>query len=310
MRRFEWLILPYFWLTFFLLTNRRICLAQKDDQHQLNNYSTLNPAQQRALDLLAKIDTVAKPPLWPHIQPALFFANIRKNILYPAKINQGQNTNFCSYAALTHLLIRYQPDNYTEMILALYKTGQISLYSKRVIKASQRVRNGAGLLSDNGELNLLHADQLWFLTMADNFRGYLNLFDHKYKIGDENTLWAATNYKKFNRMVREFGGYKVHAIGADLLRPWKKKGNLYKYMVNQLDTGLVMMYINGKLMYPHKFTPFTLPSPTHFVVLYELKEINKMIKIKYWDYGLKTEQLITWKRFKKTIYGVSSITGR
>jgi len=146
--------------------------------------------------------------------------------------------------------------------------------------------------------------------MADNFRGYLNLFDHKYKIGDENTLWAATNYKKFNRMLREFGGYKVHAIGADLLRPWKKKGNLYKYMVNQLDTGLVMMYINGKLMYPHKFTPFTLPSPTHFVVLYELKEINKMIKIKYWDYGLKTEQLITWKRFKKTIYGVSSITGR
>jgi len=145
MRRFEWLILPYCWLTFFLLTNKPICLAQ-DDQNQLNNYSALNPAQQRALDLLAKIDTVTKPPLWPHIQPALFFANIRKNILYPAKINQGQNTNFCSYAALTHLLVRYQPDNYTEMILALYKTGQVSLYSKRVIKASQRVRNGAGLL--------------------------------------------------------------------------------------------------------------------------------------------------------------------
>ena len=111
-------------------------------------------------------------------------------------------------------------------------------------------------------------------------------------------------------MVREFGGYHVHAIGSDLVRPRKSKENLYKYMVSMLDTGLVMIYINNKLMYPHKFTLFNVPAPTHFVVLYDLHKINGMVEIKYWDYGLKTEQLITMKRLKKTIYGVSSITKR
>ena len=94
------------------------------------------------------------------------------------------------------------------------------------------------------------------------------------------------------------------------VRPWKSKGNLYKYMVSMLDTGLVMIYINNKLMYPHKFTLFNLPATYTFTRLYELHKINDMMEIKYWDYGLKTEQLITMKRLKKTIYGVSSITKR
>ena len=268
----------------------------------------LSPAQQRALELLARADTTATSAHWPHIRPALFYANIRRNILYPGKINQGSNTNFCSYAALTHLLIRYQPDHYTQMILSLYTSGKTSLYSKRIIKPSKRVREAAGLLQNNGQLNILHADQLWFLTMADCFKGYLNIFDHKYQVGDENTFWASTNYAKFNKMLKEFGGYRVHAIGSDLLRPWKNKQNLFRYITSQLDTGLVMMYINNKLMYPHKFKPFNLPAPTHFVVLYELNKHDDLIDIKYWDYGLKTEQLLTWKRFKKTIYGVSSLT--
>ena len=296
-------LMSYFSMLFVLLVSQAAGFSQA-------LLSELNPAQQRALELLDGSDTISISPLWPHIKPAYFFSNIRSNILYPGKINQGHNTNFCSYAALTHLLIKYEPDNYTRMILSLYYTGKATLYSEKTLTPSKRVRQAAGLLSDNGELNILHANQLWFLAMADNFKGYLNLFDHKYKIGDENTFWAATNYSKFNKMVREFGGYHVHAIGSDLVRPSKSKGNLYKYMVNMLDTGLVMIYINNKLMYPHKFTLFNLPAPTHFVVLYELHKINGMVEIKYWDYGLKTEQLITLKRLKKTIYGVSSITKR
>jgi hypothetical protein len=294
-------LIVYWCMPFVLLANATTCISQALT-------SELNPAQQRALELLNGSDTISTSPLWPHIKPAYFFSNIRTNILCPGKINQGHNTNFCSYAALTHLLIKYEPDNYTRMILSLYFTGKANLYSKKILAPSKRVKEAAGLLNDNGELNILHADQLWFLTMADNFKGYLNLFDHKYEIGDENRFWAATNYSKFNRMLREFGGYQVHAIGSDLIRPWKNKENLFKYMVSMLDTGLVMMYINNKLMYPHKFVLFTLPSPTHFVVLYELYKIDDMIEIKYWDYGLKTEQLITMKRFKKMIYGVSSIT--
>lgn len=288
----------------FILTDVD-CFAQKDPM-QGDILSTLTPAQQKALELLNNADTLAHSTLWPHIKPSLFFANVRKNILFPTKINQGKSTNFCSYAALTHLLIQHQPDSYTAMILSLYFTGKTILYSKRTIQPSERLRNSAGTFKHNGEMNILHADQLWFLTMADSFKGYLNIFDHKFKMGDENTFWAATNYSKFNKMLREFGGYKVHAIGSDLVRPWKK--DLAGYILGQLDKGLVMMYLKSSLMYPHNFKPFTIPVPTHFVVLYEVNKTGNMYQIKYWDYGLKTEMVLSKKRLKKAIYGVSSIT--
>ena len=308
MNRINPIFLFWSFLQFFLFVNKPICIAQVDTAASPRVDSILTPEQKKAMELLALVNRQAGSAFWPHIKPSLFFANIRNNILIPGKINQGQNTNFCSYAALTHLLIRYQPDTYTEMILSLYFTGKASLYSKRTIRPSERVRNAAGLLKEKGEMNILHADQLWFLTMADSFKGYLNFFNRKYKTGDENTFWAATNYSKFNKMLREFGGYKVNAIGSDLLRPGKKE--MYSYLVNQLDTGLVMIYINSKLMYPHKFNVLNLPVPTHFVVLYEVTKTGDMYDIKYWDYGLKTEQLITKKRLKKTIYGVSTITRR
>jgi hypothetical protein len=303
MKCFSKITLRVISLQLFLVAGEIACFAQvKSDS------SILNPSQLRALELLNQMDTTSTSQFWPHIKPSLFFSNIRNNILNPGKINQGQNTNFCSYAALTHLLIRYQPDNYTEMILSIYFTGKAKLYSKRTLKPSERVRNSAGTLKTTGEMNIHHADQLWFLTMADGFKGYLNFFNSSYKIGDENTFWAATNYSKFNKMLREFGGYKVRAIGSDLLRPWKK--DMHGYLVSQLDTGLVMIYINNKLMYPHSFNLLNLPVPTHFVVLYELNQVDNMYQIKYWDYGLKTELLLTKKRLKKTIYGVSTITNR
>ncbi len=173
----------------------------------------IRAAQERAFAMLIKEDTVTASSFWPNIKPSLFFANIRKNIQYPAKINQGKATNFCGYAAFTHILLKYQPDTYTRLILSFYRTGKADLY-RRQVKPSQRVRESAGLLKRKGELDILHADQLWFLTMADTYKGYLNIFDHKYKIGDENTFWAATNYGKFNRMLREFGDYKVKGKGV------------------------------------------------------------------------------------------------
>ena len=169
-------LISYCSMLFVLLTSKASCFSQ-------TSVPELNPAQVRALALLNGSDTISISPLWPHIKPTYFFSNIRANILYPGKINQGHNTNFCSYAALTHLLIKYEPDNYTRMILSLYYTGKATLYSKKILTPSKRVRQAAGLLSDNGELNILHANQLWFLAMADNFKGYLNLFDHKYRLG-------------------------------------------------------------------------------------------------------------------------------
>jgi hypothetical protein len=287
-----------------LMTGSGYCIAQQNNTGSPDT-PVLNTVQQQALAMLAGLDTTISSPYWPKIKPSLFYANIRKNIIYPAKINQGKATNFCGYAAFTHILLKYQPETYTRIILSFYQTGKADLY-KRTVKPSQRVRDAAGSLVRKGDLDILHADQLWFLTMADTYKGYLNIFDHKYNIGDENTFWAATNFSKFNKMLKEFGDYKVKGRGSDMIRPWEK--DIFGYLAKQLDTGIVMMYINSKLTHPTKHSFFRLPAPTHFVVLYDLYREGDLIQIKYWDYGLKTEQIITKKRLKKMTFGISTIT--
>lgn len=301
MKKIVFIAIPFFILLF-------ITVQESSAQNATPiSDSALKIAKRRALEILETMDTTIKSEIWPHINPSLFYANVRNNILYPDKINQGNNNNFCSYAAISHLLMQYQPDVYTKMILSLYKKGSIQLYSRRILKPSKRVRQAAGALKNNGELNVLHADQMWFLSMADGFKGYINLFNRRYNTGDENTLWAASNYHKFNRMLRAFGGYKVHTAGSDLIRPGIR--DIFGYLNTQLKKGVVMLYINSSLMYPHRFKWLNFPAPSHFVILYELTRLaNGLYKIRYWDYGLKTEQFISGRRLRKTIYGVSVIT--
>ena len=261
--------------------------------------------RRRALSILSDEDTVSASPIWPNINPGLFFENIRNNVLYPNKINQGTSTNFCSYAALTHLMLKYRPDVYVLSLISLYRTGRVDL-AKKTLKPKKEVLEASGTLKHKGELDMLHADQLWFLTLADQFKGYLNVFDHKYNHGDENKIWAATNYAKFNTMLRYFTHFHIVSSGSDMIRPAKK--DFYVYISRKLLEGVVILYLNSKYMHPTKYTTFTLRAPTHFVVLYEMYKVGDMIEIKYWDYGLKTEQLITRRRLYKMIFGVSTIT--
>ena len=165
--------------------------------------SILAKKQQEALAMLDKEDTVSTSAYWPNIKPSLFFSNVRNNITYPAKINQGHSTNFCGYAAMTHLLLKYNPAIYLHHVISLYRTGKTSLEKKR-LSLSLAVRNTAGTLKNKAELDILDADQLWFLTLADQFKGYMNVLDHKYNPGDENKMWAGTNLAKFNRMLKDF----------------------------------------------------------------------------------------------------------
>jgi hypothetical protein len=280
------------------------CVGQSDGPGRDSIPVGLQEEQQKALAILERTDTLSGSPVWPNIKPALFFANIRKNILYPSRINQGKSTNFCSYAALTHVLVKYQPVIYLTSILSLYRTGKTTIHKKK-LEPSKRVREAAGTLQYQGELDILHADQLWFLTLADQFRGYLNLFNWKYDQGDENSIWASTNYGKFNSMLKRMGDFKIKAAGSDVLRP--RKTDIYEYISGQLRKGVVLLYINNKYTHPVRYTPFTLQAPTHFVVLYDLYEEDDMIEIKYWDYGLKTEQLMTEERLRKLVFGVTTI---
>jgi hypothetical protein len=269
--------------------------------------SILEVKKQKVLEKYSREDTISMSEYWPNVNPEYFFANVRKNITYPAKINQGAATNFCGYAALTHLLIKYHPETYLQYIISLYRNGQAPL-AKRMLEPSLAVRETAGTLKNKGELDVLDADQLWFLSLADEFKGYMNIVDHKYHKGDENKIWAGTNYAKFNNMLKDFTDDQLTMKGSDFIRPAKK--DFYEYISQQLRKGVVLLYVNSKFLYPHKFSLFKLRAPTHFIVLYEMYKVGDLIEIKYWDYGLKTEQLITRERLRKLIFGITTITNK
>ncbi|ULQ57872.1 hypothetical protein KJS94_06630 [Flavihumibacter rivuli] len=290
----------YFLVVIFLMLNQEIFSQGNHYPH----FYTLNPRQQAALAMLEQFDTSAGSRFWPAIKPAAFLSNLRRNIIYPSMINQGENTNFCSYAAITHILITYQPDVYAKSMITLYREGIDTLNGKR-LQPTKKVRDNAGSLKRKGELDILPANQLWFLTLADEYRSYLNLLDPSFDPGNENDLWAASNYGKFNRMLRQLGGYQLETAGSDLIRPWKNE--YLNYLSKQLKKGTVILYVNNSYLHASKYSIFKLRMPTHFIVLYDIQPAGEMILIKYWDYGLKTQQLIPPKRLRKLIFGITTI---
>lgn len=267
--------------------------------------SILNVERTLALELLDKQDSSYLSPHWPNVKSALFFANIRKNIIAPTEINQGRSTNFCGYAALTHLLVKYNPKAYARYMIELYTSGNLNLERKN-LSPTKEVKATAGTLRNKGELDILHADQLWFLTMADQFKGYMNIIDHKYGPGDENKIWAGTNYGKFNNMLAHFTKDRLIRRGTDFIRP--SESDYVTYLNHQLTHGIVVLFVNSKYLYPHKYTLFKLRAPTHFIVLYKIEKNGEMIDMQYWDYGMRTEQQITRKRLKQLIFGITTIT--
>jgi hypothetical protein len=264
------------------------------------DYKSLSSQQARALIELEKFDTTASYSLWPNVSAPGLYKNLRSNVLYPEKIYQGHSTNFCSYSALTVLLCKQQPDVYVKLVLDLYTKGETEINGD-VIQPSAAVMAVAGALPGKGKLVLNEADQLWLMALPDHFKSYMNI-DRKYKPGDENLIWAACTLGKFNRMARSIGGYEVRSKGTDLIRP--RSGNLIEELQEELTNGSVVLYVNSKYLHPGKFRIFTLRAPTHYIILHDIKKDNDAVVFTYWDYGLKTLELMTPKRIKKMTFGI------
>lgn len=264
----------------------------------------LNEKQQKALELLNRFDTTSSSAYWTNIAAADLYHNIHSNVIRPERVYQGHKTNFCGYSALTVLLCREQPEAYVKYILELYATGQTSIKDE-LIRPSASVRAAAGILQGKGKLVINPADQLWLMTLPDHFKSYMNI-DRKYKPGDENQIWAACTLGKFNRMARTIGNFSVTSKGTDLIRPGVK--NLVSHLRDQLSKTEVVLYVNSKYLHPSKFRIFTLRAPTHFIILYDVREENGTVVFTYWDYGLKTLELMSPKRLKKMTFGIIGLS--
>jgi hypothetical protein len=261
------------------------------------------PERLQALAFLRSADTMQQSIHWPHVTPGAFLQNVRRNIEEPFKMNNGRNTNFCAYGAVSYTCLKNEPLRYAECMVELYRKGA-ARFRNIELRPSDSIRYAAGQIIYQGELDVNPADQMWLLCLAHRFKGYLNFFNRRYDRGDENTMWASTNLAKFNRMLRRLCKYKVGSRGSDILRPASK--NIALFIKEKLEQGEVYLYLNNAVLRKKTHTRIRKRIPTHFVVLLEIdyrEDGNSTVK--YWDGGYKTVKEVSLGSLKNIIYGVS-----
>ncbi len=259
-----------------------------------------------AIAFLDSLGTLDSSEHWPNVEPGRFLGNLRTFALTPLRFYEGKGTNFCAYSAITYIPLNYDPLGFSRFMVTLYRDGKAKM-GKVWFTPGKAIREEAGLIRYKGALDISPAGQMWFLCLADRFKGYLNVFNHHFQTGDENTLWASTNFAKFNRMVRRLFGYEVHAKGSDLIRPWVH--DLYGYLEETSAQGPIFLYLNNRLLYKKKHVVTRLGIPTHYVLLLDIyKTGDGKVNIVYWDYGKKTLQQVPPKLLRKIIYGISHFT--
>lgn len=275
--------------------------AKKANRILKDSVSTSTPIQ--AMEWLDSVQRTDPSIYWINVDPSIFFENLRGFATSPLKFYEGRTNNFCAYSALTYLPLKNDPLGFCQFMLKLYKEGKAS-YNDIKFKPGKAILQEAGLLKYKGALDLNPAAQMWFLCIADRFKGYLNFVNLNFNKGDENTLWASANFAKFNRMLRKVGKLKIRARGSDLIRPWIK--DIYSHIDDRLKKGTVFLYLNNPLLYHKKHTSSRFNIPTHYILLLDIQKIDdNKINIIYWDYGMKSLQQISPQLLRKAIFGIT-----
>ena len=260
-----------------------------------------------AAEYLKKIPKLEASTFWPNVNPQYFLDNLNMYVKKPAYAFESSNTNFCGYTAISFITLDHDPLSFVKGLLKLYKEGKLQM-GQAILTPSEAVRKMAGRIKYKGMLDINPATQMWFLTLADHFKGYLNFFNKRYDEGDENSMWAATNYAKFNRMLRQLFDWKVHPRGADLVRP--NINDLFIYLEKKLKAGTVFLYLNNRLLYKKRHVSTKFGIPTHYVVLLNITKENELINITYMDGRRKTFQQISPGLLHQIVYGVTHCINR
>jgi hypothetical protein len=239
---------------------------------------------------------------WPGVNRAWFLKNIRANILHPVAVYPGDGTYFCAYSAITYLMLQDDPLGYAKFMTNLYTNGE-AVYKETRYSPSPEIKKQAGLLKYKGIMDIHPADQVWYLTLADHYKGYLNIFNRIYDPGDENSFWASVNYAKFNRMAKKILYHEVSSKGTDFFRPAIK--DLYSYVHDKLQQGQVILYINNRIVHKKNHVNIKLAVPTHFIVLEKISRVDDTITLIYWDNGAKTLIQLSPAFLKRIIYGIT-----
>jgi len=263
--------------------------------------SSVISTQKEATIFLNNIKKLEPSKYWIHIDPNRFLENLKLNVNEPLSLYAGRGTNFCSYAAISYIPLNKDPLGFVKFMLQLYNNGSADLGSVK-FTPSNGILKAAGTLRYKGKMDTRHADQLWLLLLADHFKGYLNIFNRNYDPGDEDRFWAASNFAKFNRMIRKLFHYKIEASGSDLIRPGKK--DIVDYLMRHMDSGTVFLYVNNTLL-AKKDHGAKKRLPTHFIVLNSIALEDDRVTITYWDNGARTLRQLSRNFFRRIVFGIS-----
>jgi hypothetical protein len=269
-----------------------------------NLFTGIISTKEEAIAFLSKIDQTRESTFFPNVKPTLFYDNLKLNLEKPGSFYPGRTTNFCAYGVLSYLVMQKDPLGYVRFMNELYDKGESS-FNNNHFTPSKQVKNAAGTLKFKGVLDIRHAEQVWFLVLADKFKGYLNLFQKRFREGDENTFWAATNLAKFDRMVNKMCGMHVRAVGSDLIKPWVK--DPYSYLIKRMDDKIISLYINNQIIHKKNHDKIKFSIPTHYIILKDIRKADNKITLRYWDYGGDTEMQISSRTLKKIIFGIITI---
>ena len=271
-------------------------------QNDIPNNTINTAVQKAALAYLDSVQTLSQSSYWVNVKPTIFLQNLKRNVQFPLQINTGRGTNFCAFAAVSYTCLLNEPLRYVQCMVTLYNNGE-AYYRKVHLQPSSAILHAAGLIQFSGDLDNNPAEQIWFLTLANDFKCYLNWFNMKYEPGDENTRWAASSLHKFNRILRQLCKYKTYSKGSDLLL--LNKASIVSTLQSKLQIGEVYLYLNNGLLRKKNHAKYKRLLPTHFVVLQKiyLDTNTNTITLQYWDGGYITIKEVAFKTFQKILYG-------
>jgi hypothetical protein len=279
-----------------------LSLCNVNAQDSLMKERLLN--REKALQYLDSVQMLAPSKYWTHVNPDTFLANVKKNVTNPLALATGVGTNFCSYAAVTYTVLKNEPYRYAKCMIALYNNGTAKFRNIK-LHPSKSILNGAGTMVFQGDLDIHYADQIWYLCLAHRFKGYLNILNTKYHKGDENTMWAAANLAKFNRMLRRLCKFTIKSKGSDLIRPAIESKRLIPFLQKLLSEGEVYLYLNNGVLRKKNHNRIQKKFPTHFVVLQSINYENEVVTIQYWDGDYKTVKQLSLSFFRDILFGIS-----
>ena len=267
-----------------------------------HNTSTSTSTPEEAIEYIKSIKQLETSTYWPNVKPEQFITNLKINVTNRLSMYPGRGTYFCGYGALTYLYLQDDPLGYVKFLVNLFQNGKASI-GTQLITPSGIIKKTAGTLKYKGLLDTRPAEQMFYLSLADHFKGYVNIFNRRYDAGDENTFWASVNYAKFNRMVRNLLNYKVDAWGSDLKQP--AVGNVFEYISASMKKGTVVLYLNNRILHKKKHERIKLGLPTHYVILESISKSDDHITMIFWDYGGKTLLQFKPDFLHKIIFGIS-----